>query len=652
MPPNVLCSVCRVEEHEELIEPVITSCGHLFCWPCLYTWVKTKTAAGDYPCPMCRLLVSAVTSDLSRGKYRDEEQVLQSRIPRRPGQGIFPFDFDLAATGQDMNNDADVQPETSGVQQQQLVGSDQPPRRSQRNRRRNLRLRGFIGDYIEDSSEDDENMREGPAISSEATNVVTRNANEDIERIDSESDMEEVSDVETNSDIELPEVETRFIRRVGDNEGSFTEQDMAGPVNISMESVIPVEQQSLEGVNSEDNTEEPLSDESTDADHMRLQAGGDIVANALPEDDHREDAIEERRYFSSKTVIEGTQLTHLEATVLYTFEEIQEKNVKIASLNCCTVARALKRDHDSCFPGKSIKDISKLIKNIMRKAKRDFENQKPVLPLSLRAGDQRQTRMEETMRAILRIDSAAPEAVRQTARRGVPTRRPPIDGRPTIPGPDVGRIAEQVTADGQDNYLEQRRRNQEQGAELREASLGRMQNTRVNNNMRLSTQLNNFSSALATLSQTRQQSSSAVGNLMPELVTRREERARSRSRERAERRTMDLLLVASVAKNEELASSVNVGRNLTVFKKTDPDLNISPDFPITLKLTNIEKLTKDLSDYLEAQSEIHGIVLKPVNSFKRIITSCDIIECCEVYAELYVKRDKTYVLITEKPRSE
>ena len=208
---------------------VIFFAGHV--WPCLYSSVKTA-ARDDYPCPMCRLLVSAVTSDLSRGIYRDEEQVLQSRIPRRPGQGIFPFDFDLAATGQDMNNDADVQPETSGVQQQQLVGSDQPPRRSQRNRRRNLRLRGFIGDYIEDSSEDDENMREGPAISSEATNVVTRNANEDIERIDSESDMEEVSDVETNSDIELPEVERRFIHRVGDNEGSFTKQDMAGPVNI------------------------------------------------------------------------------------------------------------------------------------------------------------------------------------------------------------------------------------------------------------------------------------------------------------------------------------------------------------------------------------------------------------------------------------
>ena len=35
-----------------------------------------------------------------------------------------------------------------------------------------------------------------------------------------------------HSDIELPEVVRRFIHRVGDNEGSFTEQDMADPVNI------------------------------------------------------------------------------------------------------------------------------------------------------------------------------------------------------------------------------------------------------------------------------------------------------------------------------------------------------------------------------------------------------------------------------------
>ena len=28
----VLCPVCLCQEHEELKEPVITSCGHLFCW--------------------------------------------------------------------------------------------------------------------------------------------------------------------------------------------------------------------------------------------------------------------------------------------------------------------------------------------------------------------------------------------------------------------------------------------------------------------------------------------------------------------------------------------------------------------------------------------------------------------------------------------
>ena len=317
-----------------------------------------------------------------------------------------------------------------------------------------------------------------------------------------------------------------------------------------------------------------------------FQAKCDILDEDLSGNNHHGEAVEERRYFSSKTVIEGTQLTHLEATLLYILEEIQSKNVKIVSVNYCTVARALKRD------------ISKLIKNIIMKAKRDFENQKPILAQSLRADDQRKTRMEETMATILCIDSAAPEAVRRTVRRGISTRRPATDGRPAIPGPEVGMIASQVSGDGQDNYQEQRRRNQEQGAELREVSLGRMQNTRVNNNVRLGTQLNNFSTALETLSQTRQQSSSTVGSLLPELVARRDERARSRSRERAERRTMDLLLLSAITKKEEVASSVNVGRNLTVFKRPVPNSNISPDFSIILKLTNIEKLIKYLSKYI------------------------------------------------------
>ena len=116
MSSSILCAVCRVDEHEELTEPVITSCGHLFCWPCLYLWIKT--AARDYNCPMCRLVVTSVTSDLSRGKFKYDEDVLQSNIPRRPRQGNFPFFFNLAAAAAGQNNEEDVQPGTSGVQQQ------------------------------------------------------------------------------------------------------------------------------------------------------------------------------------------------------------------------------------------------------------------------------------------------------------------------------------------------------------------------------------------------------------------------------------------------------------------------------------------------------------------------------------------------------
>ena len=59
-----------------------------FSRPCLWQAVK---AASDFTCPCCRLVITAVTSDLSRGKDRSEEEVIQTRIPRRPRQGINQF---------------------------------------------------------------------------------------------------------------------------------------------------------------------------------------------------------------------------------------------------------------------------------------------------------------------------------------------------------------------------------------------------------------------------------------------------------------------------------------------------------------------------------------------------------------------------------
>ena len=42
------CSICL----ETAKEPVITKCGHIFCWPCLYEWFESK--GNQTTCPNCK----------------------------------------------------------------------------------------------------------------------------------------------------------------------------------------------------------------------------------------------------------------------------------------------------------------------------------------------------------------------------------------------------------------------------------------------------------------------------------------------------------------------------------------------------------------------------------------------------------------------
>lgn len=42
------CKICM----EESKEPIVTQCGHLFCWQCIYQWKLTKDAE-IIPCPLC-----------------------------------------------------------------------------------------------------------------------------------------------------------------------------------------------------------------------------------------------------------------------------------------------------------------------------------------------------------------------------------------------------------------------------------------------------------------------------------------------------------------------------------------------------------------------------------------------------------------------
>uniref|UniRef100_A0A7C8ZPA1 E3 ubiquitin-protein ligase RMA n=1 Tax=Opuntia streptacantha TaxID=393608 RepID=A0A7C8ZPA1_OPUST len=56
------CNICL----ESVGDPVVTFCGHLYCWPCLYRWIHSQKASCEDPeqqprCPVCKAEVSDQT---------------------------------------------------------------------------------------------------------------------------------------------------------------------------------------------------------------------------------------------------------------------------------------------------------------------------------------------------------------------------------------------------------------------------------------------------------------------------------------------------------------------------------------------------------------------------------------------------------------
>lgn len=69
-------------------DPVVTRCGHLFCWPCLYRWLHSGSS-GNKECPVCKGEVKdkKVIPIYGGGNdvevcHEDSSSTLQ--IPRRP----------------------------------------------------------------------------------------------------------------------------------------------------------------------------------------------------------------------------------------------------------------------------------------------------------------------------------------------------------------------------------------------------------------------------------------------------------------------------------------------------------------------------------------------------------------------------------------
>ncbi|GAB4814682.1 hypothetical protein N2152v2_001728 [Parachlorella kessleri] len=84
------CNIC----YDLASEPVVTLCGHLYCWPCLYRWLQVQSHCRT--CPVCKAGVEKDKvipiygrggNEDPRAKTKDEQEA----VPRRPaGQRPVP----------------------------------------------------------------------------------------------------------------------------------------------------------------------------------------------------------------------------------------------------------------------------------------------------------------------------------------------------------------------------------------------------------------------------------------------------------------------------------------------------------------------------------------------------------------------------------
>ena len=76
---NFECTICL----DTAKEPVLTKCGHMFCWPCIYNWLDSKN--GRAKCPNCKNIITK--EDLipvySNGETKENTNRFKN-IPKRP----------------------------------------------------------------------------------------------------------------------------------------------------------------------------------------------------------------------------------------------------------------------------------------------------------------------------------------------------------------------------------------------------------------------------------------------------------------------------------------------------------------------------------------------------------------------------------------
>lgn len=100
---NFDCNICL----ELVQDPVVTLCGHLYCWSCIYKWLQSPTnvSVEQQPqCPVCKSEISdtALIPLYGRGQSsphsKSKTRQLGILIPRRPLSPTFGIDSPRSTT--------------------------------------------------------------------------------------------------------------------------------------------------------------------------------------------------------------------------------------------------------------------------------------------------------------------------------------------------------------------------------------------------------------------------------------------------------------------------------------------------------------------------------------------------------------------------
>ena len=85
-PNNIFdCNICL----DSATDPVITMCGHLYCWSCIYKWMEAQKKQSPF-CPVCKADIQKINMIPIYGRGRTKKdprlqhQNRRDRIPQRP----------------------------------------------------------------------------------------------------------------------------------------------------------------------------------------------------------------------------------------------------------------------------------------------------------------------------------------------------------------------------------------------------------------------------------------------------------------------------------------------------------------------------------------------------------------------------------------